>query len=286
MLFFLFITSWLSSDSEKTVALREALKSFDAGRIEQALAAVDSSVPHNLVVEGNLLFTIMNRTLADHHALLADIQKVQAQVDAGSYEWAVLPNQEFPFYVALIKALQAFHQKNEADFETHIKDAFWAQPAAGPMLQAVITDFKSEQRLANVRVPLDQPLNDINGKPVILAELAKGKKFVLLDFWAAWCRPCLDNMPELKSMSEEWGPRGVLFASINLDTDPSKAAPAIARYEFAFPCLVDPREEGLDELLGIDSIPRAILVNPEGKVLYNGHPGDPKLAELLKKELL
>ena len=49
------------------------------------------------------------------------------------------------------------------------------------------------------------------------------------------------------------------------------------------PWLIEPTERPLSQLLMINSIPRMILVGPEGKVLYNGHPMDPGLKTALAK---
>ena len=49
------------------------------------------------------------------------------------------------------------------------------------------------------------------------------------------------------------------------------------------PLLLEPESRPLSQMLMINSIPRMILVSPEGKVLYNGHPMDPSLKAALAK---
>jgi hypothetical protein len=49
------------------------------------------------------------------------------------------------------------------------------------------------------------------------------------------------------------------------------------------PWLLEPAERPFSTLLEIDSIPRMVLLTPEGKILFNGHPEDPALWEALAK---
>jgi hypothetical protein len=92
-------------------------------------------------------------------------------------------------------------------------------------------------------------------------------------------------MPELKKKAEQLSKHGIVVAGINKDDEKAEAVAEKVRneQEIEFPWLIEPADRPFTKMLEIDSIPRMILVGPDGKVLYNGHPQDPGLWSALQK---
>ena len=91
-------------------------------------------------------------------------------------------------------------------------------------------------------------------------------------------------MPELRTKGETLPSQGVVVMAMNTDADDpiGKAKKVRDQHNMdVMPWLLEPEDRPLSRLLMIDSIPRMILVNAEGKVLYNGHPMDPSLKSAL-----
>ena len=88
-------------------------------------------------------------------------------------------------------------------------------------------------------------------------------------------------MPELKNKAKKLGPQGIVVAGMNVERGLKKAERTRKKLEIDFTWLVEPKGEPLSGPLEIDSIPRMVLISPEGKVLFNGHPQDAGLAEAL-----
>ena len=137
--------------------------------------------------------------------------------------------------------------------------------------------------MANIVCPMDQKLSSSQGKEITLSELVKGKKAILLDFWASWCGPCMQSMPALIEKSKILPPLGIVVAGMNTEGDKAKAEEIRVNKNIDFPWLVEPENGPFSALLGIDSIPRVILVSAEGNILYNGHPSDEALHLALEK---
>jgi thiol-disulfide isomerase/thioredoxin len=80
-----------------------------------------------------------------------------------------------------------------------------------------------------------QHMNDAQGKPVALAQY-KGKPLVL-NFWATWCPPCVDEMPELNALQQELGADKIRIVGIGIDS-PGNIADFAAKQKIAYPLLV------------------------------------------------
>ena len=151
----------------------------------------------------------------------------------------------------------------------------------GPSDDNIIDLDEPKIDLSKIQIPMDLEIEESNGNKTTLAALTKGKKAVMLDFWATWCGPCMALMPELKKKAKKLGPQGIVVAGMNVERGLKKAERTRKKLEIDFTWLVEPKGEPLSGPLEIDSIPRMVLISPEGKVLFNGHPQDAGLAEAL-----
>ena len=61
----------------------------------------------------------------------------------------------------------------------------------------------------------DFSASDLQGRSVVLSEF-QDRKVVLLDFWATWCAPCVQTMPKLQEIHEEFEERNVEILAVNL----------------------------------------------------------------------
>jgi len=112
-------------------------------------------------------------------------------------------------------------------------------------------------------MPLD------GGPPVELADF-RGRP-VLITFWASWCGPCREELPELKRIYDRLAGRGFVFVAVNMDRDPRRARAFLRAHDLAIPAYrVSPAQ--LREL-GVRSIPTSVLLRPDGRVemLYQGY---------------
>ena len=131
-------------------------------------------------------------------------------------------------------------------------------------------------------VSMDSRLKYTSGAgETTLAELVKDKKAVLIDFWASWCGPCKQLMPELERKSQALPKQGVEVVAINTD-DMSKAERFIKGNNFRFHSVIEANRGEYSKFFNISSIPCVVLLSNEGEVLFNGHPEEPGLQKALK----
>jgi thiol-disulfide isomerase/thioredoxin len=82
---------------------------------------------------------------------------------------------------------------------------------------------------------LSQSLPDVQGNAQPLSQW-KGRPMVV-NFWATWCAPCVQEMPELSSLQSELAPRHIQIVGIGIDS-PSNIAEFSKKYKIAYPLYV------------------------------------------------
>ncbi len=115
---------------------------------------------------------------------------------------------------------------------------------------------------------LDIETKDLNGQISSIGQVVSAD-FIVLDFWATWCKPCVKSIPKLVELSEKYSTDKVAFVGINEDSprNTNKVKPFVRSLNISYPILLDPDQEIMNELL-VNSFPTLIIVNSDARVLY------------------
>jgi len=112
-------------------------------------------------------------------------------------------------------------------------------------------------------------------------------KYVYIDVWATWCGPCLAEIPHLKKIEAKYHGKNIEFVSISVDTekDYEKWKKMVVTKELGGVQLLADKNWNSDfiKAYGINSIPRFILIDPNGKVAKADapRPSSSSLVEML-----
>lgn len=115
-------------------------------------------------------------------------------------------------------------------------------------------------------------LRNLDGSPAPLAPM-KGK-VVVLSFWATWCGPCRELEPILGQVAKSYaGNPEIVFFAVNADEDETLVAPYLAHEKWGLPVVY---ADGLDNFLGVTSLPTVMILDRSGKITYrvNGYSPD------------
>lgn len=249
-----------------------------------AKEANKAGVPRQQVIEARLVWGLRNQDTDFLIKILPEVEILASSFDPANA--AAIPNVEsITSFVSYIKALKAGNGGDEAGFKQHILEAIWLNPKQAPVFIQSIDKFRREAKMESLAVDLKIPLTTSTGEATTLHDQLGGKKALLLDFWASWCGPCMNLMPALRKKAATLSAHGVVVAAMNKDDENAEATAERIRQEqnATLPWLVEPADRPYTKAFEIDSIPRMILLSPEGKVLFNGHPEDPALWAALKK---
>jgi peroxiredoxin len=134
---------------------------------------------------------------------------------------------------------------------------------------------------------IDFTMNDTLGNPVTLSEYAKGK-YVLVDFWAAWCAPCRGENPNVVANYKKYHDKGFTVLGVSFDQKKENWEKAIHDDGLLWEQVSDLKgwNNAAGKLYGIQSIPQNILLSPEGIIIERNLRGSAlseKLAELFDK---
>jgi thiol-disulfide isomerase/thioredoxin len=252
----------------------------------QALAkeANKVGIPRQQIIEAKLVWGLRHQNTAFLVKMLPEAEILASSFDPASSA-ALRTVDAVKGFIAYIKALKAADEKDADGFKQHILEAIWINPQQAPVFLQSIEKFRRESKIGILTADLTIPLTTSAGEATTLRDLLAGRKALLLDFWASWCAPCMNLMPSLKKKAAALAAHGIIVAAMNKDDDNAEFTAERIRQEqnAALPWLVEPAERPYTKLFEIDSIPRMILLSPEGKVLFNGHPEDPALWIALKK---
>ncbi len=91
-------------------------------------------------------------------------------------------------------------------------------------------------------------------------------KIIVLDFWASWCGPCLQVMPQVDKVAHEFADRGVELVAVNLEETEDRVQAALDRLKLKMTVALD-RNGRTAEKYGATSIPQTVIIDRNGKVV-------------------
>lgn len=124
-------------------------------------------------------------------------------------------------------------------------------------------------------------LRTLDGGRIDLGTLY-GKKPVYLKFWATWCRPCLEQMPEFSRTYAHYRDRMEIVAvNTGLSETESEVRTYRRTYSLPMPIVID--DGSLGRALNLRVTPQHVVIGADGRILYVGHKHDRQLVAALEQ---
>jgi len=135
-----------------------------------------------------------------------------------------------------------------------------------------VTERTPEEVVSYVEYAPSFTFNSIQGNQISLSDL-KGK-YLYVDVWATWCRPCLQQLPAMKELEEKYRDTNTEFVSISVDNDRDKAK---------WQKMVQDKQMGGIQLFAgkrttfhqdyeISTIPKFLIIGKEGEIINDNAP--------------
>jgi len=107
------------------------------------------------------------------------------------------------------------------------------------------------------------------------------EKVLVVNFWASWCPPCVEEMPTLDKIAQEYSAKNVLIVGIGIDS-PSNIREFLQKTPVSYPIVIGGLEgSNLSKQMGNaqGALPYTVVINPKGKSIYT------KLGKITEDEL-
>lgn len=156
------------------------------------------------------------------------------------------------------------------------------------MIDKMPAEYRQREEIVEIMKVLEASENTAVGKTMpdftlptpggeqlsALAEVAKNK-VTILDFWASWCGPCCEEMPNMVSLYEKYHDKGLGILGISLDNDKDKWQEGIASMNMTWTQVGDMNGWNTPpvELFQVRAIPFMVIVDQKGTILEKGLRG-------------
>ena len=149
---------------------------------------------------------------------------------------------------------------------------------AEPRMARVLTRIENSRNVAVGKPFVDFTMKDPEGNKVSLSDFAGQGNYVLLNFWATWCGPCIQSLPYLREAYARFHSRGFEIVGVSLDRDHNAWVNGLERLNITWPQMSDMMmwQSPVVDLYAFRGIPYSVLMNREGIIIAH----NPRYAEL------
>lgn len=148
----------------------------------------------------------------------------------------------------------------------------------------ILTTPASNAQIGKKAVEFTLPA--VNGETIALQSL-RGKT-VLLNFWATWCGPCREELPELARLQEKYRQRGLAVVAVTVDNELENVNSFLKKYDIKLQALWDKRKKTAGAY-AVEKMPSSYLIDRNGiiRFIHRGYsPEELKRMEIEIDELL
>jgi len=239
------------------------------------------------ILEARFLYHVDRHDDAALAAMVPDFIAYRDRFDPAASEIFAVKD-DWLAVIEYVQAIAALQKGDRGLFKQHITEAFWLSPRQGAAFASHIERLRTAEAMSKVHVDFNTSLADLHGEEQTeLAAIIKNRKALALHFWSPWSRECEAFADDFAAAARTLDKNGIAVVSLLAESDPRVVEDArkFAKNFSKLPChwLRDREKSPLHMGLRVQSVPLLVLVSPDGRILFNGHPADPECWKALQQ---
>lgn len=141
---------------------------------------------------------------------------------------------------------------------------------ASSALLLLIINFATSARSVDTHAPLQ--LSDLNDRSYSLAQFYG--KVVIVNFWASWCLPCIQELPDLQRLKQAFAGQPFEVITVNTGEKKYRVRKFVKLIGLDLPVWLDTKKKAFHDW-EVETLPTSFVLDPQGKVQYRiqGNPG-------------
>ncbi|MCM1153371.1 MAG: TlpA family protein disulfide reductase [Muribaculum sp.] len=243
----------------------------DISKLQDTLAPIDAEYEALMKADNLSEETVMPLVRKYQQSILGFIS---ANPDSPAAAYALMDIEEPEVFLQALDALSA---------TARTSDFYPVAVRKGELLKEKMERDYRRNALASGEVAApDFTLNGLDGKPVSLSDY-RGK-WVVIDFWGAWCKWCIKGFPALKQAYSDYDGRLEVIGVDNRDSIADWKA-AVERFKLPWVQVYNPGNDdsGVLKAYMVENFPTKAIINPEGKIVDITVGEDPSFFDRLAK---
>jgi len=269
---------------EQLLSERESQESFERA----VIAARGLDVAEQVILEARFLYYVDLGEDAKIAELLPaflerreTFKQEDSEIFGSSEDWLAV--------VEYVQAIAAMQKDDHVAFKKHITEAFWLSPSMGVVFAPHIERMRLREAMESIQLDFGKTFKNVLGKEQITLKQVLGKQSgLVIHFWSPWSRECETSLPDFLTTAEYLSSKNVGVVSILPETS-DKVVEATREMlgdtakEVQSNWIVDDVEASLSLSLQVQTVPIMVVIDKNGRILFNGHPADDNFWTSLKK---
>jgi peroxiredoxin len=142
--------------------------------------------------------------------------------------------------------------------------------------------YQAAEQSCNGKVAnLNFNIKDLDGKDVALSSF-KGN-VILLTFWATWCPPCKEEIPDLIGLYDKYKQSGLVVLGVSVDESSADVKKFVKQYKVNFPVVMGYDRQDVQNAFGpVPAYPTTVVISRDGKICFQ-HTGSTPLEKIEEK---
>ncbi len=276
----------LSAAPTETDVMRLLLGAKTKAEFDTAVKkAQQADLGPQVITEGKLLFGIRTQDTEMLTSLLPDLNSLTASFVPPNSISGMNSVEQLRGMISYVKALRAMDEHDEPAFRQSITEAFWNFPQQGDLFGQAVEQFQLKEKMQRWALDFTIPLLESGGKETTLGSIIGSQKVMVLIFWASNNQPSLNVLRSADAIAATLKPVNIPVACVNVDRTNAEESAEKFRAEFKpkVPWLIETGDRLLTTQIEITSLPRAVVISQQGRVIFHGHPLENSLWRVLKR---